>query len=157
MHRLFLFLMVSIAVFAISCSEGNNCEFECCTHEDCKIDERCLDSVCILDPPECGENLGPGCSSQLPRPECETGGGEWVCDSPTSMTCCNCPTGDGGCPCWTRRHCRGYCKSERDIYTHEECESIMVGVCSEDVIQRGCGCFINDHEENGGFWMACYD
>jgi hypothetical protein len=104
----------------------------------CAVDQRLLDGGCYADPPPCGNPPWEGCNRELGADDCARNGGVWQCEFWRPTYCfCNCPTGDGDCPCWKVEHCQGQCLGD-DLQT---CEEIEVGRCSGWLMGSGdCVC-----------------
>jgi len=129
----------------------------CKNHGDCPDDQRCFDGACLTDPPPCGEVVAPDCAWGLKdEEECQAAGGWIACSHIGYDTCwCDCPTGQGGCPCWKSSHCRGECISEDEILSSDECEALKMGVCTGRTTNLGCWCRI--WNMSGGFQSVCTD
>ncbi|HOX46502.1 MAG TPA: hypothetical protein PK668_23055 [Myxococcota bacterium] len=113
----------------------------CAGHEDCRPEQRCLDGLCVDDPPPCGDAPpAPDCDSDLERQPCVRQGGEWQCSGLDPGWCaCVCPSGDAGCACWAPWHCQGYCAAEDNS---AGCPELQIGRCGPDLVfaPMGCNC-----------------
>lgn len=107
----------------------------------CAEDERCVSNACRSDPPPCGSEPNPDCSSALGEDECGKNGGRWQCGYFDPTFCrCDCLTSDHKCPCWKESHCEGYCMGADTA----KCESTVFGFCSETRLEPyGCHCWIS--------------
>lgn len=130
----------------------------CLSHSDCSEEERCIDNRCYTDPPPCGEEVAPECGWGREEEECYQKGGSWQCSYISPDFCwCDCPTGQGGCPCWSAAHCRGDCVIEEDGLSFDECENQKIGVCTARTTNLGCWCAIWFFSGDDSFSYGCAD
>jgi hypothetical protein len=127
----------------------------CHRHEDCPIEQRCVEGLCLTDPAPCGgAPPAPECSSDLERQPCVRSGGDWQCSGWDPGWCaCVCPSGDAACPCWSSAHCQGYCAGEE---TAANCPELQIGRCSDVIVSMplGCNCIA---WEGTTFSVLCVD
>jgi|GEM_PF-2591520 len=86
------------------------------------------------------------CRSAADEAACQAEGGNWV----VSHQYCDCPTGQGGCPCTRRSQCHGACLGDWD----GECTQLQ-GQCTSTALVLGCHCFFWD--ESGIPQAVCVD
>jgi hypothetical protein len=83
---------------------------------------------------------------------CEFLGGTWTTVGLAPYEECQCPTGQGGCPCASSTDCLTSCVGELDLSTWE-CENVKP-TCSPVSITVGCWCYI---DEEGTAQGICVD
>ena len=83
------------------------------------------------------------CMAATESVSCAAAGGTWT-ESATSSSC-ECPTGQGSCPCNKNSQCRGSCIAE--LTAPNDCAGVASGQCSPIMRPRGCYCWFLDTSE----------
>lgn len=91
--------------------------------------------------PACGdpqvESRWAACSVATTESACLAAGGTWTL---SFGSYCECPTGQGGCPCNKKSQCHGMCMAD----SSPDCTTQTQGHCSELTLVNGCQCFFWD-------------
>src|SRR5687768_4075503 len=87
---------------------------------------------------QCGSPKPTGCTRDLLREACEAFDGNFVTGPNGLSPRCECPTGDGGCPCARSDQCQGLCVVPNA--TLDTCSKETTGVCWQFVETHGCAC-----------------
>ena len=161
----------------VSCEEV--CGTPCCEGAQCWVDRRetcegdlvCHETnvgsedapeiwaECISpdDIPPCGdaevrESYG-ACTAATTQTDCEFNGGTWVPIGGDLEPSCQCPTGQGGCPCTRPSDCLSTCIGEFADNEMWDCEGVT-GHCSPVSATLGCHCWF---DEDGTSTGLCAD
>jgi len=89
------------------------------------------------------------CSQSADEASCKAAGGAWS-TGPFGEIFCDCPTGQGGCPCSSAEDCLGWCQ----VDDSNGCPEEGVGSCTARSALFGCVCVYYPHTELG---LVCID
>jgi len=92
------------------------------------------------------------CEWGLEEDACKAAGGR-ITTGPFGEVFCECPTGDGGCPCDSADDCVYLCLASNDYVT--DCDNIKTGVCSDTNAVFGCVCVLDFDGPGPG--LVCFD
>jgi hypothetical protein len=84
----------------------------------------------------------PACRAADDEASCLAAGGTWTRIGLSPVEACQCPTGQGGCPCDRRTDCLTACiaPTTGGVFA---CDGVTVGSCSPVGITVGCWCFFD--------------
>lgn len=94
------------------------------------------------------ESRWDACHSATTESACLVAGGTWTL---SFGYYCDCPTGQGGCPCNKKSQCHGMCMGDSST----DCATQTQGHCSEQSLVLGCQCIFWD--ESGSAQAVCVD
>jgi hypothetical protein len=81
------------------------------------------------------------CTWDLTEADCIKYGGQWGKWGLSPIPSCMCPTGDGGCPCKSKKECVGACLAPLGA---NNCAGLTAGTCAPTKTTFGCYCFFEE-------------